>query len=120
MDAPKTSAVILLILLLIVIIFKRVNTFEVIQSEDNMIIVNFVKVAEGQILQKNNSLVSRKLASSEKECYFLCTGEPPCLSVNVIPQISSSFLCEFFNWTAINVNGLLVPKRKSYYSSLKV
>jgi len=110
-----------LFLLLFLMLWNSVETFEVIKSQDNFKVGNFVKLGDGQVLRKNDSLLSKKATSSQEECCFLCIDELPCLSVNAIPQSSSaSYLCELFNWTALNVSGFLVKNNNSSHYALKV
>jgi len=96
-----------------------VKTLEVVNSLDNSNLVNFAKL-DGYVLQKNDSLLSRKLASKKGQCCFYCVEEVACLSVNVILQSDSSYMCELFNWTATKGSNRLVSKKNSYFSARKV
>jgi len=110
-----------LFFLLFLMLWNHVETFEVIKSQDNFKVGNFVKLGDEQVLRKNDSLLSKKATSSHEECCFLCVDEPSCLSVNVILQSSSSFVCELFNWTTdTNVTGLLVQIKNSFRYALQV
>ncbi|KXJ19056.1 hypothetical protein AC249_AIPGENE14268 [Exaiptasia diaphana] len=81
---------------------------------------NIVKVSEGNILQKSESFLSKVTTKNEVECWVNCVLNERCFSLNVV-FVNQTFLqCELFNWTGINWNASLAPKKNGYYAQIQL